>query len=302
MIFSKKDLDLGKIDKVKYKIKLTDPVPFKERYRKIPPSQYEEVRKHLQEMLDVGAIRPSDSPWCSAVALVKKKNGELRFCIDLRKLNQRTVKDAYSLPRIDETLERLKGSTIFSSLDLKSGYWQVEIDEESKPYTAFTVGPLGFYECNRMPFGATNAPATFQRLMESCLGDLNLTWCIIYLDDVVVHASTVSEHLTRLEAVFQKLKEAGLKLKPSKCDLFKKSILYLGHIVSEEGVQKDPKNIAAVLAWPRPHNVNTVRKFLGFVNYYRRFIKDFSKIARPLYDLISGDNAKRRTKPVLHLS
>ena len=181
MIFSKNDLDLGKTDKVKYKIKLTDPVPFKKRYRKIPPSQYEEVRKHLQEMLDIGAISPSDSPWCSAVVLVKKKSGELRFCIDLRRLNQRTVKDAYSLPRIDETLDRLKGSYVFSSLDLKSGYWQVEIEEESKPYTAFTLGPLGFFECNRMSFGATNAPTTFQRLMESCLGDLNLTWCIIWM-------------------------------------------------------------------------------------------------------------------------
>ena len=130
MIFSKNDLDLGKTDKVKYKIKVTDPVPFKERYRRIPPSQYEAVRKHLQEMLDLGAIRPSDSPWCSAVVLVKKKNGELRFCIDLRKLNARTVKDAYSLPRIDDTLDKLKGSCVFSSLDLKSGYWQVEIEEE----------------------------------------------------------------------------------------------------------------------------------------------------------------------------
>ena len=138
MIFSKNDLDLGKTDMVKYKIKVTDETPFKERYRRIPPSKYEVVRKHLQEMLDIGAIRPSNSPWSSAVVLVKKKNGELRFCIDLRKLNQRTIKDAYSLPRIDETLERLKGSCIFSSLDLKSGYWQVELEEDSKPYTAFT--------------------------------------------------------------------------------------------------------------------------------------------------------------------
>ena len=140
-----------------------------------------------------------------AVQLSRKNNGELRFCIDLRKLNQRTFKDAYSLPRIDETLERLKGFTVFSSLDLKSGYWQVEIDEESKPYTAFTLGPLGFYECKRMP-------TTFQRLMESCLGDQNLTWCIIYPDDVVVHAPTVSEHFTKLEAVLQKLKDAGLNV------------------------------------------------------------------------------------------
>ena len=256
------------------------------------------VRKHLQEMLDIGAIRPSDSPWCSAVVLVKKKNGELRFCIDLRKLNMRTIKDAYNLPRIDETLERLKGSCVFSSLDLKSGYWQVEIEEESKQFTAFTLGPLGFYECNRMQFGATNAPATFQRLMESCLGDLNLNWCIIYLDDVVVYASTVEEHPKRLEGVFQKLKDAGLKLKPSKCELFKKSLSYLSHVVSENGIQTDPKKIEKVKTWKRPHNVNIVRKFLGFVNYYRTFIKDYSKSARPLYDLISGDNAKKKTNLV----
>ena len=251
-------------------------------------------------MLDLGAIRPSDSPWCSAVVLVKKKNDELRFCIDLRKLNARTVKDAHSLPRIDETLERLKRSCIFSSLDLKSGYWQVEIEEESKQYTAFTIGPLGFFECNRMPFAATNAPATFQKLMESCPGGLNLNWCIIYLDDVVVYAPTVKEHLKRLEGVFQKLKSAGLKLKlkSSKCELFKQSISYLEHVVSEEGVQTDPKKIAAVKEWERPHNVHTVRRFLGFVNYYRKFIKDYSKIARPLYNLISGDNTKRRTNQV----
>ena len=233
MIFSKNDIDLGKTDKVKYKIKVTDPVPSKERYRRIPPSQYEAVKKHLQEMLDLEAIRPYDSPWCSAVVLVKKKNGELRFCIDLRKLNARTVNDAYSLPRIDDTLDRLKGFCVFSSLDLKSGYWQLEIEGDSKQYTAFTLGPLGFFECNRMPFGATNAPATFQRLMENCLGDLNLNWCIIYLDDGVVFAPTVKDHLIRLEAAFQILKDAGLKLKPSKCELFKKSISYLGHVVPD---------------------------------------------------------------------
>ena len=130
------------------------------------------------------------------------------------------------------------------------------------------------------------------------LGDLNLNWCIIYLDDVVVYASSVKEHLVRLEAVFQKLKTAGLKLKPSKCELFKKSISYLGHVVSEEGVHTDPKKIAAVKTWARPTTVHTVRTFLGFVNYYRKFIKDYSKIAKPLYNLISGKNAKRRTNPV----
>ena len=146
-------------------------------------------------MLKVGAIRKSVSPWASPVVLVRKKDGSLRFCIDLRKLNSRTIKDAYSLPRIEESLDCLNGAVIFTSLDLKAGYWQVEMDEDSIPLTTFMVGPLGFYECVRMPFGPTNAPATFQRLMESCLGDLHLKYCIIYLDDIIIFSKTPGEHL-----------------------------------------------------------------------------------------------------------
>ena len=146
-IFAIEDLELGRTDLVKHEIKLTNYVPFKERYRRIPPHQYEEVCKHLDEMLRMGAIRKSNSPWASAVVLVHKKDGALRFCIDLRKLNEQTVKDAYSLPRIEDSLDVLNGSCIFTSIDLKSGYWQVELDEKSIPLTAFTVGPLGFYEC-----------------------------------------------------------------------------------------------------------------------------------------------------------
>ena len=173
-LFALDDLNLGHTSVVKHKIKLNDYTPFKGRYRRIPPHQYDKVRRHLKEMLEMGAIRRSNSPWASAVVLVRKKDGSLRFCIDLCKLNARTIKDAYSLPRIDETLDCLGGSVIFTSLDLKSAYWQVEMDEMSKQLTAFTVGPLGFHECERMPFGLTNVPATFQRLMESCLGDLHL--------------------------------------------------------------------------------------------------------------------------------
>ena len=191
-------------------------MPFKEHYRCIPPHMYDDVRAHIQEMLDIGAICQSHSPWACAVVLVQKKDGSPRFCIDLRKLNQ-TVKDAYSLPQIDKTLDSLQGSQWFFSLDLKSGYWQVKMDEESKPLTAFTVGLLGFYECKRMPFGLTNAPATFQRLMETCLGDINFHWCIIYLDDIVIFSKDLASHLKRLVAVFQKWEKAGLKLKPSRC-------------------------------------------------------------------------------------
>ena len=174
-------------------------------------------------MLEIGAISGSKSPWASAVVLVRNKDGSLRFCIDLRKLNSRTIKDAYFLPRIDETLDCLNGAQWFTSLDLKSGYWQVELDEESKALTAFTVGPLGFYQCERMPFGLTNAPATFQRLMEFCLGDMHLKWVIIYLDDIIF-SKTPRKYIERLRGVFQKLHEAGLKLKPNKCEFFKTRI------------------------------------------------------------------------------
>ena len=242
-LFAQNDLDLGKPALIKHKIKFADQTPFKERYRHIPPHVYDDVRAHIQEMLDIGAIHKSHSPWASAVVLVCKKDGGLRFCIDLSKLNERTIKDAYSLPQIDETLDSLQGSQWFSSLDLKSGYWQVEMDEERKPLIAFTVGLLWFYECERMSFGLTNAPATFQRLMETCLGDLNLHWCIIYLDDIVIFSKDLASHLERLKAVFWKLEEAGLKLKPSKCDLFWRQLAYLEHVISAEGVATDESKI-----------------------------------------------------------
>ena len=290
--------DLGHTTKVKHKIKLNDYTPFKERYRRVPPHLYEEVRKHLKEMVEIGAIRKLNSPWASAVVLVRKKDGSLRFCIDLRHLNNRTIKDAYSLPRIEETLDCLNGAKIFTSLDLKSGYWQVEMEEESKPLTAFTVGPLGFFECERMPFGLTNAPATFQRLMESCLGDLHLNWCIIYLDDIIVFSETPREHVKRLRGVFQKLAAAGLKLKPSKCEFFKKRIIYLGHVVSEKGIEVDPKKMEAVHKWPVPKTVTDVRSFLGFTNQYRKFIPKYAHVVGPLNELVSGDNSKKKKKEV----
>ena len=205
-----------------------------------------------------------------------------------------TIKDAYSLPCIDETLDCLGGAIIFTSLDLKSGYWQVEMDKESKPLTAFTVSPLGFYECKRMPFGLTNAPATFQCLMENCLGELHLNWCIIYLDDIIVLSKTPEEHLKRLRGIFDKLAQAGLKLKPSKCEFLKSKITYLGHIVSAEGIETDPKKIEAVKNWTMPMTVTDVRSFLGFTNHYHRFIKGYAKVASPLNSLVSGDNANKK--------
>ena len=245
-------------------------------------------------MLDIAAIHQSHSLWASAVVLVWKKDGGLRFCIDLRKLNYQTVKDAYSLPQINETVDSLQSSQWFSSLDLKSGYWQVEMDEESKPLTAFTMGPLVFYECDRMPFGLTNAPATFQRLMETCLGDLNLHWCIIYLDDIVIFCKDLASHLKRLMAVFQRLEKAGLKLKPSKCELFWRQLAYLGHVISAKGVATDEGKIEAIRNWTTPTNVTEVHSFLAFMWYYCRFIPKFVQVAWPLHKLISGENVGKK--------
>ena len=168
------------------------------------------------------------------------------------------------------------------------------MDEERKPLTAFTVGLLGFFECKRMPFGLTNAPATFQRLMETCLGDLNLHLCIIYLDDIVIFSKDLASHLKRLEAVFWKLEEAGLKLKPSKCELFQRQLAYLGHVISAKGVATDESKIEAIKNWPTPTNITEVRSFLGFMGYYRRFIPKFVQVASPLHKLTLGQNAGKK--------
>ena len=295
-IFSKGVTDLGNCDLVKHEINLSDEKPFKEPHRRIPPALFEEVREHLKEMMEAGAIRQSSSPYSSNVVIVRKKDGTIRFCVDFRKLNNRTIKDAYAIPRIEDTLHLLAGAKYFSKLDVRSGYWQVEIKEQDKHKTAFQVGTLGFYEFHRMPFGLCNAPATFQRLMERCMGDLNLRDCLIYLDDVIIFSSTFEEHLDRLEAVFSRLEQHKLKLKASKCEFMKARVTYLGHVVSENGIETDPEKTNAVKSWPIPTSVKDVRAFLGFTGYYRRFIKDFAKIARPLNDMLIGHSNNKKGK------
>ena len=286
--FSKHEFDLGRVTAMRHEIPLMDETPCQERYRRIPPSMYEEVKQHIKEMLNAGVIRGSSSPWASPVVLARKPDGSLRFCIDFRKLNSRTIPDAFPLPRIEETLDTLQGAQWYSSLDLKSGYWQLEIREEDKPKTAFTMGPLGFYECNVLPFGCSGAPATFQRLMHRVMGDLNLTQCLVYLDDIIVFSDTFEEHIQRLEAVFARLAEYGLKLKPTKCKFFQRRIKYLGHIISSEGIETDPDKTEAVAKWPAPTNIKELRRFLGFTGYYRKFVRDYAKVARPLHDLLVG--------------
>lgn len=264
-LFSTGDTDIGHVTSVKHRIELTDHTPFKQKHRRISPALIEEVRNHLQQLLSAGVIRKSHSPWASNIIICRKKDSSIRMCIDYRQLNQRTVKDSYALPRIEEILDSLGGNCYFTVLDMKSGYHQIEIHEAHKQRTAFTVGPLGFFEFNRLPFGLVNAPASYQRLMEECLGDLNMKICFIYLDDLIIFSKTFDEHLEHLEQVFQRLQEANLKLSTKKCDFLKKKVKFVGHIVSEAGIEPDPDKIEAVLNWPKPDNPEKVRRFLGFI-------------------------------------
>ena len=297
-IFSLEKCDVGHTKAAKHKIVLKDPntPPFKERFCRIPPPQLDEVHAHLKMMLDAGVIQPSNSPWCNAVVLVRKKDGSLHFCIDFRKLNSLTVKDSHLLPRICETLESLAWAAHYSTFDMNSGFWQVPMDEESKQYTAFTLGSMGLYECESMPFGLCNAPPTFQRLMLNCLGELNLTYRLIYLDDVIIFSKTEEEHLERMRVVFDRLHEHGLKLKPSKCDMFKTEINYLAHHVSKKGVLPSKKNLEAIAECPQLDTYTKVKSFVGLVGHYRHFIKGFANIAAPLYDLTSGENKDKKSE------
>ncbi|KAL2095651.1 hypothetical protein ACEWY4_007799 [Coilia grayii] len=237
--------------------------PIRERYRPVPPNLYPELRALLQGMLDSGVVKESASPWAAPVVLAKKKDGSWRFCVDYRKLNAVTHKDSFPLPRIEESLTSLTRSQWYSTLDFASGYWQVEVAPEDQEKTAFTT-PFGLYQFERMPFGLCNAPATFQRLMQRCLGSQVYDHLLIYLDDVIVYSPDFPTHLRHLEQVLSRLQEHSLKLQPRKCRLFQKEVTYLGHIVSNRGVATDPEKTAVVRDWVTPTTVKQVRSFLGY--------------------------------------
>ena len=295
-IFSTGDEDIGQCNLFKHRIELNNETPFKQRHRRIPPGMVEEVRKHLEQLLSAGIIRKSKSPWASNIVLVRKKNGKLRMCVDYRMLNNRTIKDAYALPRVEDVFDCLHGAKYFSTIDMKSGYHQVEVEEQHKDRTAFTVGPLGFFEFNKMPFGLSNSPATYQRLMEECLGDFNMKICVIYLDDLIIFSNSFEQHLERLHLILTRLKECGIKLAPEKCFFIQKRIKFLGHIVSEDGIETDPEKIDKIRNYPRPSNPDELRSFLAFCGYYRKFVKDFSKVTRPLSDLLPPSSPKKKNK------
>lgn len=216
--------------------------------------------------------------------MVRKKDGTYRLCIDYRALNDATIKDAYPLPRIQDTLDTLSTAKWFTTLDLASGYWQVELTPRARKAAAF-CSRKGLFEWNVMPFGLCNAPATFQRLMDRVLAGMQWETCLVYLDDIIVLGRDVPEMLQRLAQVFDRLRQANLKLKPAKCCLFRRQVAYLGHVISEDGVATDPSKIQKVKEWPAPASTQEVRQFVGLASYYRRFVKDFAAVAEPLHAL-----------------
>ena len=288
--------ELGKCNITKHNIELSDYTPIKQKYRRIPPNMFNAVKDELDKLYKQGVIRPSTSPWSSPVSIAVKADGSPRLCLDMRKVNDRTKRDAKSIPNVQEMFDRLSGKTIFSSLDLYSGFLQIELEEHCKEISAFTCGPLGFWEMNRMPFGACNSSATFQRTMEIALAELLHQIALVYIDDIIVHSTSPQEHIQSLDKIFKRLSKYGLRLKPKKCMFFSNEIKFLGHMVTDKGLQKDPSKIQAILDWQPPSSVSQVRQFMGLCGFVRKFIPNFATIAAPITDLTRGYSNSKTNK------
>ena len=271
-IISQGEDDLGCTSLLQHATETEGP-PLRQPYRRQNPAVRREEMAQVQQLLTNGVIRPFNSPWASLVVMVKKKDGSLRFCVDFRQLNAATIKDAYPIPRINDILDALHGARWFSTLDLKSGYWQVSIQERDKEKTAFRTSSGELFEFNQVPYGLCNAPATFSRLMDRVLAVLHWETCLFYLDDIIVFAATWEEHLDRLRQVFERLSHAKLKMGGDKCTFAAKEVSYLGHRVTEEGLLPDPSLLTAIREISPPKNATEVSSFLGLAGYYRRYVK-----------------------------
>jgi hypothetical protein len=252
-------------------------------YRMSTP-ELQELKMQLKELLDLGLIRPSVSPWGAPVIFIRKKDGSWRLCIDYRQLNKATIKNQYPLPRIDDLFDQMKGATVFSKIDLRSGYHQLRIKEDDVPKTAFKMR-FGHYEFTVLPFGLTNAPGVFMSLMNGVFREYLDKFVQVFIDDILIYSRTTEEHDEHLRLVLQCLREHKLYGKLSKCSFYQSRIHYLGHVISGEGIVVDPAKVEAIMEWPAPTNVMEVRSFMGLAGYYRRFVEGFSKIANPITEL-----------------
>ncbi len=294
--FATNDMDLGQCPWIQHRIDTGDAAPISQIPYKSAFKERELIQAQVDRMTKQGIIEESQSPWSSPVVLAKKPDGTWRFCVDYRKLNAVTVDDVYPLPNIEDALQRLEGSSLFSLMDLQSGYHQLALHKDDQKKSAFITAD-GLYQFKVLPFGLKGAPSRFQRTMDIVLAGLRWTSCLVYIDDVVVWGRDCLEHLTRLDKVLTCLKKAGLKLKLTKCHFLEGELKILGHIVNKEGVAPNPEKIKAVAEFPSPRpegkraeNVKLIQSFVGLCSYYRRHIQDFSKIARPLTELTKKDS------------
>lgn len=285
---------LGRTHLITHSIDTGDSKPIRQRYYRMSPEKQKIVTEQIDEMLSLDVIEPCESPWLSPVLVVGKKDGKSRFCLDSRKLNSVTKKDAYCLPYVSEILDNLKDARYLSSIDLSKSFWQIPIKKEHREKTAFYVPGRGTFQFKVTAFGLTNAPATQQRLVDSLFGPEFESNVFVFIDDVIIISKTFEEHLSLLLRVLEKLYSANLTINLSKCQFFRSNLRYLGYVVDAKGLRTDPEKVAAILNYPTPTNKKEVKRFLGTASWYRRFIPNFSSIAGPLNKLTS---TKKNSSP-----
>jgi len=288
-VFSNSKMDIGCTPVIEHQIDTEDASPIAEPPRRIPMALEEKVDHLVKELLKNDIIQPSESPWNAPIVIVAKKNGDIRMCVDYRKLNSVTKKPIYPIPSTQQLMDCLTGSMYFSTLDLSQGYHQIPMASKDIQKTAFATR-LGHFEYKRMPFGLATAPATFQRLMHIVLRNENWHKCLIYLDDIIIFGRNAEEHLDRLRSILQRIREANLKLSLDKCTFMKTRVSYLGHIVTSSGIETDPSKIEKITQWPTPKTIKQLRSFLGLCGYYRRFIKNYTEIVGILDKLCCSTN------------
>uniref|UniRef100_A0A1Y1MIJ6 RNA-directed DNA polymerase n=1 Tax=Photinus pyralis TaxID=7054 RepID=A0A1Y1MIJ6_PHOPY len=285
---------LGRTHKVTHHINTEGAAPIKQRYHSMSPYMLEHLNKEIDSMLEQKVIKPSTSPWCSPVVMVRKKSGEFRLCFDGRKLNAVTKHDAFPLPHVQDILDRLRDARYISTIDLKKAFWQIPLDDESGEKTAFAVPRRGLFEFTVLPFGLHNAAQTLQRLMSHIFGPELEPNIIVYLDDIIMISKTFSQHISLLEEVGKRLKNAGLTINFEKCEFCKPSLKYLGYVVNKYGLHTDPDKVETIVKMPIPRNSTEVKRFLGMSSWYRKFIPEFSTIAEPILATIKGKVRKKQ--------